>query len=123
MLTATKVVATIPVTDLERAKEFYGGTLGLKQLTDGPAAILFQCGEASEVSVFKRPPIATEHTLAHFEVEDIEAAVQDLEAKGVDFIDYDEGPLRTEGHIARNGPFRGAWFHDPDGNTLGLRQM
>jgi hypothetical protein len=56
-------------------------------------------------------------TLAHFEVEDVEAAVQDLEAKGVHFIDYDEGPLRTEGHIARNGPFLGAWFHDPDDNT------
>jgi len=123
MLTATRVVATIPATDLERAREFYGGKLGLKQLSESPAAILFRCGDASEMSVFKRPGVTTEHTLAHFEVDDIEAAVQDLEAKGVEFIDYTEGPLRTEGHVARNGPFRGAWFHDPDGNTLGLRQM
>ena len=123
MLTASKVVATIPASDLDRAREFYGGTLGLKQLSESPAAVLFQCGDASEVSVFKRPGVVTDHTLAHFEVGDLEAEVQDLSAKGVEFIDYTEGPLRTEGHIARVGAFRGAWFHDPDGNTLGLRQM
>jgi len=55
-------------------------------------------------------------------VTNIEAAVRDLEAKGVAFIDYTEGPLVTTGHIAQLGPARGAWFHDPDGNTLGLRQ-
>lgn len=74
------------------------------------------------LSIFKRPPIATEHTLAHFEVNDIEAVVRELEAKDVAFIDYAEGPLMTSGHIAQLGPARGARFHDPDGNTLGLRQ-
>ncbi len=53
---------------------------------------------------------------------DIEATIRELEAKGVVFEDYDEGPLKTTGHIAQMGPARGAWFHDPDGNTLGLRQ-
>jgi catechol 2,3-dioxygenase-like lactoylglutathione lyase family enzyme len=72
--------------------------------------------------VFKRPPVDANHTLAHFEVTDIEATVRDLEAKGVEFLDYDEGPLQTTGHIAQLGPARGAWFRDPDGNTLGLRQ-
>jgi catechol 2,3-dioxygenase-like lactoylglutathione lyase family enzyme len=55
-------------------------------------------------------------------VSDIEAAVRVLEAKGVALIDYAEGPLVTTGHIAQIGPARGAWFHDPDGNTLGIRQ-
>jgi catechol 2,3-dioxygenase-like lactoylglutathione lyase family enzyme len=64
----------------------------------------------------------TQHTLAHFEVTDIEATVSELAAKGVDFVDYAEGPLRTTGHIARIGPARGASFRDPDGNFLGLRQ-
>jgi len=119
---ATMAVPTIPVTDLDRAKEFYGETLGLEFLWENPASIRFRCGDASEISVFKRPPVAADHTLAHFEVADIEAAVRDLEAKGVEFIDYDEGPLATTGHIAQLGPARGAWFHDPDGNTLGIRQ-
>jgi catechol 2,3-dioxygenase-like lactoylglutathione lyase family enzyme len=55
-------------------------------------------------------------------VTDIEATVRELEAKGVEFVDYAEGPLQTTGHIAQLGPARGAWFRDPDGNYLGLRQ-
>ena len=122
MFSATMVVATLPVTDLERAKVFYGETLGLALLWENPFSARFRCGEGSELSIFKRPPTVTEHTLAHFEVTDIEAAVRDLEAKGVAFLDYSEGPLTTTGHIAQLGPARGAWFRDPDGNTLGVRQ-
>jgi catechol 2,3-dioxygenase-like lactoylglutathione lyase family enzyme len=122
MLTATMVVATLPVTDLDRARRFYSETLGLTALWENPASIRFRCGELSELSVFKRPPLDTVHTLAHFEVDDIEAAVADLEGRGVTFLDYVEGPLVTTGHIAQLGPARAAWFTDPDGNTLGLRQ-
>lgn len=122
MIGATMVVATLPVTDLDRAKAFYHDVLGLEVLWETPAGVRLRCGDVSELSLFKRPPVSTEHTLAHFEVSDIEALVKDLEAKGVQFIDYTEGPLTTTGHIAPIGPARGAWFHDPDGNTLGLRQ-
>jgi len=122
MITATMVVATIPVTDLERAKEFYGETVGLTFLWENPFSARYCCGPASEISVFKRPPVSTEHTLAHFEVDDIEAVVEELVAKGVQFLDYTKGPLVTTGHIAQLGPARGAWFRDPDGNTLGVRQ-
>ena len=122
MLGATMVVATLPVTDLERAKAFYGDTLGLELVGETPAALRFRCGGVSELSLFKRPGITTEHTLAHFEVADLEAVIRDLEAGGVEFVDYTEGPLKTTGHIAQLGPARGAWFRDPDGNTLGLRQ-
>jgi catechol 2,3-dioxygenase-like lactoylglutathione lyase family enzyme len=122
MFTATMVVATVPVTDLDRAKSFYRDTLGLEQLWETPAGVRFRCGSSSELSVFKRPPVEAAHTLAHFEVDDIEAVVSELEAKGVPFIDYDDGPLATTKHIAQLGPSRGAWFRDPDGNTLGLRE-
>ncbi len=122
MIGATMVVATLPVSDLERSKAFYGETLGLTFLWESPVSARFRCGDVSELSIFRRSPVVTEHTLAHFEVTDIEAAVRDLEAQGVAFIDYAEGPLMTTGHIAQLGPGRGAWFHDPDGNTLGLRQ-
>lgn len=122
MLGATMVVATLPVSDLDRAGVFYGETLDLTRLWDNPASIRFRCGDTSELSVFRRPGLTTEHTLAHFEVTDIEATVRDLEAKGVPFVDYTEGPLKTTGHIAQMGPARGAWFRDPDGNFLGIRQ-
>lgn len=122
MIGATMVVPTIPVSDLEQARAFYGGTLGLELLWENPASIRFRAGSTSEISTFRRPGLKTEHTLAHFEVTDIEATVRDLEGKGVAFIDYTEGPLITTNHIAQLGPARAAWFHDPDGNTIGLRQ-
>jgi len=122
VLTATMVVPTVPVTDLERAREFYGSTLGLTLLWETPMALRYGCGPGSEISVFRRAPTTTEHTLAHFEVGDIEAVVEELASKGVAFVDYAEGPLATSGHIAQLGPARAAWFQDPDGNTLGIRQ-
>ena len=60
MLGATMVVATVPVTDLERAKAFYGESLGLTILWESPASIRFRCGTNSEISTFKRPP--NQHT-------------------------------------------------------------
>ena len=122
MLGTSMVVATIPVTDLDRSRRFYGETLGLTFLWDNPASVRFGCGDGTELSIFRRGPSAADHTLAHFEVIDVEAAVRELEERGVAFIDYTEGPLQTTGHIAQLGPARVAWFHDPDGNTIGLRQ-
>ena len=122
MIGARMIVPTIPVSDLDRARAFYGETLGLEHLWENPASIRFRAGPSSEVSTFKRPGLTTEHTLAHFEVDDIEAAVRELEAKGVPFVDYTDGPLVTTNHIAQLGPARAAWFRDPDGNHLGLRQ-
>lgn len=116
------VVATLPVSDLDRSKAFYAETLGLTVLWENPASERLRVGEGSELSIFKRPGIVAEHTLAHFEVTDIEAVVRDLEGRGVVFADYTEGPLQTTGHIAQIGPARGAWFRDPDGHFLGLRQ-
>ena len=113
MVGAKMIVATVPVIDLERAKAFYGETLGLTLLWENPASARFRCGEVTELSIFNRPGTATEHTLAHFEVTDIEATVKDLESRGVQFIDYDEGPLTTTNHISQLGPARGASGEGP----------
>jgi catechol 2,3-dioxygenase-like lactoylglutathione lyase family enzyme len=122
MRETSMVVATVPVTDLDRAKRFYGATLGLTFLWENPASVRFGCGGGTQLSIFRRAPSTADHTLAHFEVSDVEAVVRELEERDVRFIDYGEGPLQTTGHIAQIGPARGAWFRDPDGNILGLRQ-
>ena len=122
MLVSSMIVATVPVTDLDRAKHFYADTLGLKVLWENPASVRLGCGGGTELSIFRRAPSTADHTLAHFEVADIEAVVGELEKREVKFIDYGEGPLQTTGHIAQIGPARGAWLRDPDGNILGLRQ-
>jgi catechol 2,3-dioxygenase-like lactoylglutathione lyase family enzyme len=67
MVSATMVVATGPVSDLARAKVFYGETLGLTFLWENPASVRFRCGDDSELSIFRRPSTVTEHTVAHYE--------------------------------------------------------
>ena len=62
MLNPKIVVATIPVTDLERSKQFYGGTLGLRLLHENPFSVRYDAGGGSQLSLFKRPPTKTEHT-------------------------------------------------------------
>ena len=59
-------------------------------------------------------------TALHFEVDDIEAVVRDLTSRGVVFEEY-ETP-KTVDFIAEFGLVRGAWFKDPAGNVLGLRE-
>ena len=83
------------------------------------------CGAAiwrRRLSVFRRGPTKADHTVCHFEVKGLDALIRELEDRGVEFLDYDEGPLKTINHIAQMGPAKGAWFRDPDGNILGLRE-
>ena len=115
-------VTTIPVVNLERARQFYEGTLGLRVLFEAGPTVRLEAGNGSQISIFRRGATTADHTVAHFEVDDVEAVVRHLEGRGVQFLDYAEGPLKTTGHIAQMGPARGAWFNDTEGNILGLRQ-
>ena len=113
------VVPTVAVTDLERAKRFFQEGLLLPVLDETPAAIRFGAGGGTQFSVRRGQPNVGQ-TVAHFEVDDIEAAVRDLTSRGVAFEDY-ETP-KTVDFIATIGPARGAWFKDPDGNVFRLRE-
>ena len=122
MLSDAMAVTTIPVTDLERAKAFYSDALGLRLLEESPFAIRYGAGDRTQISVFKRGPIERSATVCHFEVTDLDATIADLRSRGVVFEEYAEGPLKTTNGVAQVGPARGAWFKDPDGNFLGLRE-
>jgi catechol 2,3-dioxygenase-like lactoylglutathione lyase family enzyme len=119
MLADAMLVTTVAVTDLERAKRFFGEQMGLPILDETPFAIRFGAGRGTQVSVRRGQPNVGQ-TVAHFEVSDIEAAVRELIARGVAFEEY-ETP-KTVNFIADIGPARGAWFKDPDGNVFGVRQ-
>jgi catechol 2,3-dioxygenase-like lactoylglutathione lyase family enzyme len=122
MLADSMVVPTIPVTDLERALAFYRDVLGLGVLEETPFAIRFRAGAGTQLSVYKRGPIERGHTVAHFEVADIEATMADIRSRRGKFEEYSGGPLTTVNGVAQIGPARGAWLKDPDGNVLGLRE-
>ena len=114
-----KIVTTVAVTDLERAKAFYADRLQLPVLDEQPFAIRFGAGGGSQISVRRGQPNVGQ-TVGHFEVDDIDGIVRELIARGVEFQEY-ETP-KTVDFIAQIGPARGAWFADPDGNIFGLRQ-
>jgi catechol 2,3-dioxygenase-like lactoylglutathione lyase family enzyme len=113
------VVLTVAVTDLDRSKAFFKEQLGLPVLEEQPFAVRFGAGGGTQISVRRGQPNVGQ-TVGHFEVDDIEAAVQELTGRGVVFQEY-ESP-KTTNFIAQIGPARGAWFQDPDGNVFGIRQ-
>jgi catechol 2,3-dioxygenase-like lactoylglutathione lyase family enzyme len=119
MLVDALAVTTVAVTDLDRARQFFADRLGLATLEETPFAIRFGAGKGSQLSVRKGQPNVGQ-TVAHFEVDDIEATVRELVSRGVDFQEY-ETP-KTVDFIAQVGPARGAWFADPDGNVFGVRE-
>ena len=64
--------------------------------------------------------ISTALTTVGLEVESVEDAVRDLEAKGVTFEHYDLPDTTRQGDVHVSGPIRNAWFKDPDGNILAI---
>jgi catechol 2,3-dioxygenase-like lactoylglutathione lyase family enzyme len=131
MLEDGKVAARIPVRDLQRARTFYAEKLGLEPSEERPGGLLYRCG-SGEFAVFESAGAASgDHTQMGWEVEDIEATVEQLRARGVVFEEYDFPGLRTVGGIAEvagNYPSKGgvgeraAWFRDIDGNLFGIGQ-
>ena len=119
MLSDAMIVPAVAVADLDRAKQFYGRQVGLPILDETPFTLRFGCGAGTQLAVRRGTPNVAQ-TVAHFEVADIEGAIAELQSRGVTFDDY-ETP-KTVNFIAQLGPARGAWFRDPDGNVLGLRE-
>jgi catechol 2,3-dioxygenase-like lactoylglutathione lyase family enzyme len=121
MLTEARITAIVPTTDLARARDFYGETLGLRDTgaTMPGAEVIYECGGGSLLEVYERPSAGTaEHTLASWEVDDVRGAVDELRGRGVRFEDYDTPEFKTEDGVATAGEFQAAWFRDPDGNIL-----
>jgi catechol 2,3-dioxygenase-like lactoylglutathione lyase family enzyme len=116
-----RVMAIVPTTDIARAKVFYGQTLGLKDssLPTPGAQVVYECGADTVLEVYERLTAGeAPHTLASWEVRDIEAAVKQLRGRGVRFEEYDLPEVKTKNGISTTGTLREAWFRDPDGNTL-----
>jgi catechol 2,3-dioxygenase-like lactoylglutathione lyase family enzyme len=121
MLTDARITAIVPTTDLARARQFYGETLGLNDLdaaTPGPQ-VIYRCGGGTILEVYERPTAGdAQHTLASWEVDDVRAAVDELRSRGIRFEDYDLPEIKTDDGVATAGDFQAAWFRDPDGNIL-----
>ena len=126
MLANALVCATLPTTDLARARRFYGDTLGLPEAGFGvEGGVFYQAGGGTMFRVYERPPSTAEHTVAVFLVEDLDAEMAELRDRGVTFEEYDLPGLKTENGVFSDpdSGFKGSWVRDPDGNILGLTQI
>jgi catechol 2,3-dioxygenase-like lactoylglutathione lyase family enzyme len=118
MFTNTKAFSGFAVDDVEKAREFYGETLGLETSVENDLLTLHIAGDRPTL-VYPRPGhTPAEYTILNFPVEDIEEAVDELVARGVEFERY-EGFDQDERGIHRVGPPI-AWFKDPAGNVLSV---
>ena len=123
MLSDYEVVATIPASNLERAKNFYSEKLGFRIVEDTPAGVLYQ-SKNSHFFLYPTQFAGTaQNTAVAWEVEQIEKVVKDLRSRGVKFEEYNMAELKTVDGIATMGPSKVAWFKDTEGNTLGITQM
>ncbi|UCC60542.1 MAG: VOC family protein [Dehalococcoidia bacterium] len=124
MLTNAAVHPTLPAVELERARKFYEGTLGLNVLrTDPSPGVLYETGGGTRIYVYQRGATKADHTAASFTVADVEAEVKELKAKGVVFEDFDVGGFKTVDGIATVDGMKAAWFKDTEGNILAITSM
>ena len=125
MLGSKEAAATLPVRDLEAARDFYEYTLGLTPVMETSGAVLYRSGN-SMVLVYPSEYAGTNRaTAASWSAgDDFDAVVESLRAKGVTFEHYDDLPDTTrEGDVHVSEGFRGVWFKDPDGNILSVGDM
>jgi catechol 2,3-dioxygenase-like lactoylglutathione lyase family enzyme len=121
MFKDTKAFSGFSVDDVQRAKEFYGRTLGL-QVSEAHGMLELHVAGGTRILVYPKPNhVPATFTILNFPVDDVERAVSELTRAGVRFEIYHEAGLETD----ERGVFRGegpkiAWFKDPAGNILSV---
>jgi catechol 2,3-dioxygenase-like lactoylglutathione lyase family enzyme len=121
MLAKTKAFSGFAVDDVQKAREFYGETLGLKTSEEHGLMWLHLAG-GRDTLVYPQPGATpASYTILNFAVDDIDAAVGELTARGVSFERYDGMEQDEKGVFRSEGPYI-AWFKDPAGNVLSVLQ-
>jgi len=126
MLADSKAFSGFAVDDLDRARQFYGETLGLKiEMLDEEHGLLeLKLPGDRDTIVYLSPGMTPpSYTILNFPVDDIDQAVDDLAARGVSCEQYGHPdlPQDDKGVMREGGPLI-AWFKDPAGNTLSVLQ-
>ncbi len=130
MLRHGRVATRLPAQDLERARRFYSEKLGLEPSEERPGGLLYEHPQGAFALFESAGASPGEFTQMGWEVDDIEATVAELKARGVVFEEVDLPGLRTVDGIAdidgnypsKGSGERGAWFRDSEGNMLGVGQ-
>jgi catechol 2,3-dioxygenase-like lactoylglutathione lyase family enzyme len=121
MFANTKAFSGFAVDDLEKARDFYGETLGLKTSEDHGLLTLHLAGDRPTLVYPKPGHTPADYTILNFPVDDIDEAVDALAARGVQFERYEGTEQDEKGIMRAMGPYI-AWFKDPAGNVLSVLQ-
>ena len=122
-LARAELIGFVSTTDADRARAFYRDTLGLRLADESPFALVFDsAGTMLRVTTADGVDPAP-YTVLGWAVADIDAEIDTLSARGVEFIRYDR--LEHDARGVWRSPSGGqiAWFRDPDGNVLSLTQF
>src|SRR5436305_1052837 len=130
MLKEGNVATRLAARDLHRARKFYSEKLGLEPIEQRPGGLRYRSGNSFFVLFESAGTASGAHTQMGWEVDDIEATVAALKARGVVFEEYDLPGMKTVDGIAKiagNYPSKGigekgSWFKDSEGNLLGIGQ-
>jgi len=125
MFANTKATNGFAVDDIEKAKEFYGETLGLgvTVLSEEFGVASIQMAGGRDTLIYRKDDfVPATYTILNFEVDDVDAAVDELNGRGVALERY-EGFEQDEKGIARGPGPHIAWFKDPAGNILSVLQQ
>jgi catechol 2,3-dioxygenase-like lactoylglutathione lyase family enzyme len=121
MLKESKAFSGFSVNDIQKAKDFYGRTLGL-QVSESHGLLTLQLAGGNKVLIYPKVNHApATFTVLNFPVENVDESVDELAKRGVSFEIYDESDIKTDekGIMRGNGPTI-AWFKDPAGNVLSV---
>jgi catechol 2,3-dioxygenase-like lactoylglutathione lyase family enzyme len=122
MFENTKAFSGFAVDDVEQARAFYGDTLGIRISDESGMLVLHLAGDR-DVLVYPKPDhTPATYTILNFPVADVDAAVDELTARGVAFERYD-GIEQDEKGIVRDQCPDIAWFRDPAGNILSVLKL
>jgi catechol 2,3-dioxygenase-like lactoylglutathione lyase family enzyme len=122
-LSDSRVGALMAVSDLDRARRFYEGQLGLVAGEEEEQGVTYPCADGTGIFIYLSPENAgtSSATIAGWFVDDLDQTMDELASRGVSFERYDQPGLKTDEHgVFDAGRFRAAWFRDPDGNTMAL---
>ena len=122
MLSDSKAFSGFAVDDLDAARRFYGETLGLtvSDVEDGPGLLSLDLPGDRGTLIYPKPDhTPADYTILNFPVTDVEATVDWLAARGVEFERYDGMGQDEKGIAHEAGPLI-AWFKDPAGNVLSV---
>jgi catechol 2,3-dioxygenase-like lactoylglutathione lyase family enzyme len=119
MFANTKAFSGFAVDDLQKARAFYGDTLGIRTSEEHGLMTLHLAGDRDTLVYPKLDHTTASYTILNFPVDDIETAVDALSSRGVQFERYDGAEQDERGICRAMGP-NIAWFKDPAGNVLSV---